>query len=79
MTKRKKVTNSDLHNNTQTTKDWATRTSSKNPGYTQVRLTKNAGTPDEKAVPAPLLALYALLLNDTTIMWYGSGVEHQYT
>ena len=49
---RHKMTNNDLWNTTRNTKDWTPRTS---------------GDPKELVVPAPLLALVMLLLNDTNI------------
>ena len=72
MAKRKstKMKNNDLQiiTGTQKTKDW------KKPTKSGV----NPGAPEVKAVPAPLVAPFVLLLTHTNIMWYDNHAEHQY-
>ena len=65
------MTNNNLQNITQKTKDSATRTPQKYGG--ELRF------PERLAVPAPLVTPVVLMLNDTNIICNGNHDGHQYT
>ena len=39
---------------------------------------ESPGAPEEKTVPAPLVAAVMLPLNDAPIIWQGKRIGHQY-